>query len=112
MSHGVQALALLPTRPLALEVTAASDNWHCWGGGSQQLGCQLRPPAVSESRAPGHSPEAHGFLALLLFFWSLVCTTLSVVRKLPRKRTRNVSANTNTWWDPHQRGKGERLCQL
>lgn len=40
---------------------------------------------------------AYGFLALLLFSWSLVCTTLSVVRKLPRKRMRNVSANTNTW---------------
>lgn len=49
---------------------------------------------------------AHGFLALLLFCWSLVCTTLSVVRKLPRKRTRNVSANTNTWGGVvHRRGR-------
>ena len=30
---------------------------------------------------------------------------MSVVRKLPRKRTRNVSANTNTWGVVHRRGR-------
>lgn len=54
---------------------------------------------------------AHGFLALFLFFWSLVWTTFSVVRKLPRKRTRNVSANMNTWGGK-SRGKGGKGCQL
>uniref|UniRef100_G1Q156 Uncharacterized protein n=1 Tax=Myotis lucifugus TaxID=59463 RepID=G1Q156_MYOLU len=49
--------------------------------------------AVSKSRARGRSPAAHGVFALFLFFWSLVCTTLRVVRKLPRKRTRKVIAN-------------------
>lgn len=55
---------------------------------------------------------AHGVFALFLFFWSLVCTTLRVVRKLPRKRTRKVIANTNTWQDRVQRGRRNRPCQL
>lgn len=31
------------------------------------------------------------------FFWIFWLTTFNVVRKFPRKRTRNVSASMNTW---------------
>lgn len=62
--------------------------------------------------------KAHGVFVLFLFFWSLVCTTLSVVRKLPRKRTRKVSASTNTCRPQRAaqrhrgrgRRRGERSC--
>lgn len=52
----------------------------------------------SQGPPPRHkSLEVHGCFVLFLFFWSLAWTTLSVVRKLPRKRMRKVRANTNTW---------------
>lgn len=86
---GARASALLPGRPLAPEVTAPVTT-----GTAEGESAVRPPPAVSKS-------GAHGAFALLLFFWSLVCTTLRVVRKLPRKRTRNVMASTNTCHSLH-----------
>lgn len=50
---------------------------------------------------------SHSFFTLSLFFWSLVCTTLRVVRKFPRKSSRNVKANTKTWM-----GRGSSIYYL
>lgn len=50
---------------------------------------------------------SHSFFTLSLFFCSLVCTTLRVVRKFPRKSSRNVKANTKTW-----KRRGSSVYQL
>lgn len=50
---------------------------------------------------------SHSFFTLSLFFWSLVCTTLRVVRKFPRKSSRKVKANTKTW-----KGRGSSAYYL
>lgn len=47
--------------------------------------------------APSTPCRVHSFFILSLFFCSLVCTTLRVVRKFPRKSSRNVKASTQTW---------------
>lgn len=101
------------SRALAPGLAAASDHGHCGDKTRQPARVPAGTPCSLEPRgAGGHQvPLAHGFFPLFLFFCSFACTTLSVVRKLPRKRTRNVSANTNTWQGQgHARrwGKGGR----
>lgn len=51
--------------------------------------------------APSTPCRVHSFFILSLFFCSLVCTTLRVVRKFPRKSSRNVKASTQTCHSLH-----------
>lgn len=93
---GTRALVLLrvllPAPEMLLPTAASARQLGSWAAD-----CNL-PKSFSSPKTPRpKSPEAHGCFVLFLFFWSLVCTTLSVVKKLPRKRMRKVSASTNTW---------------
>lgn len=86
---------------LAESFTKHGDRWVLLNPCMAWLGlsriCPTPSPAGAQAWMHTGNRGSHSFFTLSLFFCSLVCTTLRVVRKFPRNSSRNVKANTKTW---------------